>query len=362
VAYLQGDNYWTKAHPSYFDFLAFWDAEWYSRIFDHGYPTELPTNSDGSAMQNEWAFLPLFPYLVRLMNLLTGLEWKFVAPMLALVFSFAAALLAYRLFARHLTSKQSLWAVAILGLWGASPTLQAGYAESLGLVFFAWTLLLVDRERYLASLLPTALLSVTRPGALAIALMLALIFAHRWWHRNTEEGFERMRWQLLTATAASGVLGLLWSAVAWFSTGRMDAYISTELAWRSGYTGKTHFEPFVSWIIGFNWLSPGPSGWILLALVVGLVVWSLLLPQTIALGLTMRTWMAAYWGYLFVFFYPQSSTFRILLPMLPLFALLAVATASSKARMWFLGTALSAFQLWWLLECWMYTAPDFTPP
>ena len=171
VARLQGDNYWTKAGPSYFDFLSFWDAEWYSRIFDHGYPTELPTNTDGSAKQNEWAFLPAFPYLVRLINLATGIEWKFLAPIVALLFSFTAAVLAFKLFERHVGNRTALWAVGIFGLWGASPTLQAGYAESMGIALIAATLLLVDRQRYLASLIPTAVLSITRPGALAIALM-----------------------------------------------------------------------------------------------------------------------------------------------------------------------------------------------
>ena len=362
VAYLQGANYWTSSRPSYFEFLSFWDAEWYSRIFEHGYPTALPTNADGSAMQNEWAFLPGFPFLVRLLNFATGLDWKILAPTVALIFSFVAALLAFQLFERHVGARTALWAVGIFGLWGASPTLQAGYAESMGIALMAATLLLIDRQLYLASLLPTALLSVTRPGSLAIALMLALIFAHRWWHRDSDPDFAKSRWPLLLSTVISGLLGLLWSAVAWLVTGRMDAYISTELAWRSGYTGKTHFEPFVSWIIGFNWLAPGPTGWILLAGLIGLVVWSLFLPQTLALGLTMRTWMAAYWGYLFVFFYPQSSTFRILMPMLPLFALLALITAPSRTRSWLLGLALLVFQIWWLLECWMYTSPDFTPP
>ena len=48
AASLQGDNYWTKAQPGYFDFLNIWDVEWYGRIFDHGYPTSLPITANHS--------------------------------------------------------------------------------------------------------------------------------------------------------------------------------------------------------------------------------------------------------------------------------------------------------------------------
>ena len=80
TAQIQEDNYWTKAQPGYFDFLNIWDAEWYQRIYTDGYPTTLPTAEDGSVQQNAWAFMPVFPFLIRGLNLLTGIEWKFLAP------------------------------------------------------------------------------------------------------------------------------------------------------------------------------------------------------------------------------------------------------------------------------------------
>ena len=38
----QGDNYWTKANPAYFDFLNIWDVEWYGKIYARGYPNVQP--------------------------------------------------------------------------------------------------------------------------------------------------------------------------------------------------------------------------------------------------------------------------------------------------------------------------------
>ena len=365
VGYLQGANYWTPAHPGYFDFLNIWDVEWYHRIFDHGYPLVLPTNPDGSAQQNEWAFMPAFPFLVRAINAVTGIDWKYLAPILATIFGFIAAVLIYRLLTRVMPKHAAGWSLTLIGLWCASPTLQAGYAESMGLALLAGALLLIHDRKYLLALMPTALLSVTRPGVLALALALGLIFADRLWHaRKNPSDFdftERIR--LLVAGIATALLGFVWSWIAWLATGRSDAYMSTELAWRAGYTGTQHFVPFQSWLISANWNLPGLPGVLVLVALVGLVVWNLFSKPMVALGLTMRSWTAAYWVYLFVFFYPQSSTFRILLPAFPMLAALGLSTQKAS-RLAKVGIVVSftMLQLCWLLTCWMYTAPDFTPP
>jgi hypothetical protein len=365
VGYLQDANYWTPAHPGYFDFLNIWDVEWYHRIFDHGYPSVLPTNPDGSAQQNEWAFMPAFPFLVRAINAVTGIEWKYLAPILATVFGFIAAALIYRLLTRVMPKQTALWSLALMGLWCASPTLQSGYAESMALALLAWALLLIHDRKYLLALIPTALMSVTRPGVLALAVALAMIFADRFWYsRKTPSDFPlRERIELFVAGITTAALGLVWSWVSALATGRSDAYISTELAWRVGYTGTQNFVPFQSWLISANWFWPGITGVIVLVILVALVVWSIFTKSVISLGLTMRSWIAAYWVYLFVFFYPQSSLFRILIPAFPMLAALGVSTAKA-GRLAKAGIVLSftVLQLCWLLTCWMYTAPDFSPP
>jgi hypothetical protein len=151
--------------------------------------------------------------------------------------------------------------------------------------------------------------------------------------------------------------------VAALATGRSDAYISTELAWRVGYTGTQNFVPFQSWLISANWVWPGITGVIVLVILVALVVWSIFTKSVISLGLTMRSWIAAYWIYLFVFFYPQSSIFRILIPVFPMLAALGVSTAkASRLGKAGIVASFTVLQVCWLLTCWMYTAPDFSPP
>ena len=365
TAQIQEDNYWTKAQPGYFDFLNIWDAEWYQRIYTDGYPTTLPTAEDGSVQQNAWAFMPVFPFLIRGLNLLTGIEWKFLAPIVATIFGFAFALMAYRLLILRISVSQARWAIALISFSMAAPILQVGYAESLALFLMCAGLYLFATRRDALLILVLALLSVTRPGLLAFALMFALLFVYRFYReRRHEEKFEiAERIRLFALTAVSGVLGFAWLIIAAITTGRLDAYLKTELAWRGGYTDNSELEPFTGWFIsGAFHLGSGVGELAVLGLV-AFAAWALNTHSVRALGLELRFFTASYLVYLFAVFFPQSSTPRLLLPAFGLLAGLAVASAawSKPARGAILVLGILG-QVLWLLVCWKYTAPDYTPP
>ena len=373
AASIQGPSYWSPTpHPNYFDFLNIWDVEWYQRIFagglghEPGYPSVLPTYPDGSVKQNAWAFMPGYPMLVRALTFLTGgvIEWKYLAPTISLLLSFVLALLIYRIFSLKFEHVTALWAVTLLGFWCASPVLQAGYAESLGLVLLAGGLYFLMQHRYLLALPWLVGLSITRPGMVSFAAMLAGMWVVRFIkaQRGQVDFPPRERWGLGALPLASGALGLAWPVVAWLATGRSDAYTATELAWRV-VTPHPKLVPFE------GWLSLGASIWgdfwapMFLLVVFGIAAWLLFLPSVKLLGNELRLWVAAYFAYVLLVFNPQSSTFRILLPAFPLVAALAFKTrgwgASSK---WFLLIGLTITQLVWLAICWVYVNPDFTPP
>jgi hypothetical protein len=81
------------------------------------------------------------------------------------------------------------------------------------------------------------------------------------------------------------------------------------------------------------------------------------------LGLELRLWLASYLLYLLAVFFPQSSTFRLLLPLFALAGALALNTGrASKPVKVLLVLSLIALQFVWMLTCWLYVAPDFTPP
>jgi hypothetical protein len=373
AASIQGPSHWSPtAHPGYFDFLNIWDVEWYHRIFtaglghEPGYPSVLPTYPDGSVKQNAWAFMPGFPLLVRALTWITGgaVEWKYLAPSISLLLSFGLAIMMYKIFAIKFDHATSLWAVALFGFWCASPVLQAGYAETLGLLLLAGGLYFLMQHRYLAALPWLVGLSITRPGMVSFAATLAGMWVVRYikHSRGKDDFSSKERWGLGGLALASAALGLAWPVVAWIATGRSDAYTASELAWRM-VTPNPKLVPFD------GWLTLGASLWgdfwapMFLLLLLGIAAWVLFLPSVRRLGNELRLWVAAYLAYVFVFFNPQSSTFRILLPAFPLVAAFALKTrgwgASSK---WFVLIGLTITQLIWLAICWVYVNPDYTPP
>ena len=47
--------------PGLLEYMGWWDAEWYERIYTDGYPSQLPVNGKGVVAHNTWAFLPAQP-------------------------------------------------------------------------------------------------------------------------------------------------------------------------------------------------------------------------------------------------------------------------------------------------------------
>jgi hypothetical protein len=356
----QGANAWTGAHPGYLEFAQLWDGTWYHIVAVSGYPTELPLTADGHVAENAWAFLPGYPLLIRGLMVVTGLPWEILSVVVSVAFSLAAALVVFRLFRTVLPGETALFAVVLFCVGPLSPILQVSYAESMHVCLLALALLLLTRRRYLALIPVVALLALTRPSGLAFALALGIHAVHRFVVRSRDPFpvWER----ILAAGVAvfSALMGLLWPFLAWMATGSITAYTDTELAWRAPYLGYRELVPFTPWVQGAGFWMPGPLGILLLAvLVVGFAAF-LVTPLARRLGATLRIWVASYAIYLLAVFFPQSSTFRLLIPLFPL----AGALAQPRSR-WYravLVVLLVAGQWVWCYYCWWVDGYDWTPP
>ncbi len=365
TGYYQGESYWNGPRPGYFDFLNIWDVEWFWKIFTYGlgqlpgYPTDLPVSEDGYVEQNAWAFMPGWPLLVRAVHYVVPLDWKYLAPLLATLLSFGFALLAYRIFESRVAPATALWGVAWLGMVPGSPVLQAGYAESLGLVLLASGLLLILRERYLLALIPLTGLAFTRPGMVAIALALGLLWLIKCWKARRLQ-----HWGLAAASLLSALLGFAWLIVAWIATGRLDAYPATELAWRIRESPDEHVTLLKGlWQAATLWWGAGFGTLLLVVLLLTALLLLLFTDAVKQLGLELRLWIGSYLLYLVLVFYPQFSTFRILLPA---FALMAAAAHATRRwptwAHWLIVVGLAVAQVWWVQVGWVYASPDYTPP
>lgn len=368
-AAVQQQNPWTGPHPGYFDFAGIWDGHWYDIVAVSGYPTTLPIGADGHIAQNAWAFLPAYPALVRVL-MPSPESWNVVAVVVSVAFACGAALLFSRLMSRVLPAGTALFATVLFCTAPLSPILQVAYAESMQLFFLFLALLLLLDRRYLLLIPVVAVASFTRPSGLAFAALLLFHLVHRFVTRRRDPFPVSERVSVVLAGLASFAAGIAWPVIAALATGDATAYTDTELSWRVLYLG--HYDalvPFQGWVEGAEWWlrwigTPFPLSLVLgcggLLLLVGMVGVLLFSPWARRIGVDLRLWIVAYGLYVLAVFFPQSSTFRILMPMAPGLGAFAVP----RSRVWRVAlVALGiAGQVGWIYIAWWVDGYDWTPP
>lgn len=369
-ASVQGENPWSAAQPNLFDFSSMWDGRWYNIIAEGGYPSTLPYTDDGHVGEAQWAFLPVYPMLVKIVMLLTGLPWAVAGVTISLLAALATSFILYLLVRRVTGSAaQALFTPVLFQVSPVSPLLQIAYAESLQWLLIVSILYLLVLRRY-ATMIPLLVaLGFTRPGALAMALTFVIYGVWRWRTRERDAFPVAERWWLVAATATAGIAGIAWVVIAGVVTGVPTAYFDTELAWRSAYIGYVELVPFTPWLYGLAWWLPvwGVSaemavwlGPLIFAGLLLLLAGYLFLPATRRAGIEIRAWVLSYSLYLLAVFFPQSSTFRLLGPLFPGL----VPLAAPKNWFYRVGIVLLALalQVVWVGWCWAIDGSDWTPP
>jgi hypothetical protein len=351
---------WADASPSYLRFAAFWDAGWYREIATYGYPAVLPVDAAGHVQSNPWAFMPLYPAIVRAIQDATGASFELVGVAVSVVAGAGAVLVLHRLLSRSLSPSSTLLAVVIVCVAPVSPLFQIAYAESLQTLLLVTALLLLVERRYGLLAPVVVLLALTRPLGLAFALALLLHGLHRVATAARDPFPPGERARLVLATTAAAAAGAAWPVIAWIGTGSLTAYTDTELSWRASYVGYRHLVPFEAWFDAGGFWIGGPLGTVAVLAVVAAFVVVLTRPSVRALGPELRIWVASYGLYLLAVFFPQSSLFRLLLPMIPLAGALAVPR--SRAYRAAVVVAMVAGQWIWIDLVWRATAGDWTPP
>ncbi len=356
----QQANSWTAAHPDYLSFAQLWDSRWYNIVAVSGYPSELPITADGHVGENAWAFMPAYPLLVRALMFVTGLPWAPMSVFISVIFSLGAALMVYRMLHLVLPAETALFAVVLFCVGPLSPILQVSYAESMHAFLLAAALYLLMKRRYVALIPVIVVLALTRPSGLAFALALGVHIVHRFFTRQKDPFPAWERVLALGVMAWSGLMGLVWLLLAWMTTGSITAYTDTELAWRAPYIGYVDLVPFTPWWQAAGFWLPGVLGIIVLAVVIVGFFAFLFTPLARKLGPVLRFWVASYGLYLLAVFFPQSSTFRLLLPMFPLVG--ALAQPRSRLYRWALVAVFIVGQWVWCYYCWWVDGYDWTPP
>jgi hypothetical protein len=354
-----------RRDPSFATFSGSWDASFYRTIAEHGYPATLPTDADGHVLPNAWAFLPVFPWLVRAVMTVTGGSFWVVGVLVATVAGAFACVALYRLVLAVGCSHRSRWATALFAFGPTGFLLQVAYAESTFLLLVFGALLALVRRRYWLVGVLGVVGAFTKPGILALAVALAVHLVVRWVQAaRSGSGAgpsvgtgarSAFPWRERTAIVVSGLAvaaaGLAWPVVASAVTGRPGAYLETELSWWVGFVGRQHFVPLTPWFTMAGTLL-GPLGIVLVVAVLAAAVWFWCRKDVRALGTDVLAFTASYALYLVAVFLPQQSLPRLLMPAAPLLGSDVFVRTRRRAVLWLVvGVCLQpvAVVLLWFL-------------
>lgn len=365
----QEANAWTAARPGYGDFARLWDGHWYYIIAVSGYPDAIPRDASGLALENAFAFMPVYPFLVRTIMLASGLDFATAAVAISAVAGGGAALLFHRLMRVWLAPGTALLATTLFCVAPLSPIYQVAYAESLHLVLLLAALLLVIERWWVPLAFVVTAMALTRPSGLAFALALALYALRRFRRRQADPFPPRERASVAAVVAVAGLAGLAWPGIVALATGDLTGYVDTELAWRRPYLGPVELMPFTAWWQGAQWWLGDVRGPVLLGVVLAAAAASFALPAMRRMPVELRCWIVAYAVYLLAVFFPQSSTFRLLVPLAPLLGAVAAGALSPRwprgvriALAVALVVASVAAQVGWVHIAWWVDGYDWTPP
>lgn len=377
VARRQVPTGWTGPQVTYLSFTQQWDAQWYQRIIEFGYPAQLPVDQLGHVQQNPWAFYPLYPLTSRLLIDVTHLDPVFVTSTWSLLLGAVAAVLLGRLLRRRLGPVAAVLVVLVYAVAPASPAFQVAYTESMAMVVLFGFLLALDSRRWAGAGALALVMGLTRPMGVPLAVVALVAAWLRWRARETDPIERREGGVLVGMLLATGVAGLIWPTVAAIATGRSNAYAETMAAWRA----SDSITWFGSWTTNARFFFGDAGTWLLVGVVAAVVILPVG-PWARGLGPLLRTWALAYPTYLAAVLDPGTSLVRYLLPLGPV-AAVVIGVGGRKAgtaggppgpdqwrrpRSWVIVlTALVvvasiAGQWWWTDGLWRFVPPTDWPP
>jgi hypothetical protein len=268
---------WLAGEDPYTLLSGRWDAVWYHRIASNGYGFVARVPPD--IVHPDYAFFPLFPWLMRLVAAVTPLSLQASALVLSWLASLGAA---WGIFAVGSQVAGRRAGIVLAILWGALPIAiveSMAYTETLFTALAAWALYAVLTRRWLVAGLFTVVAGLTRPAAVALIAavgLAALIEIVRSWRARSGSGSGSWRSCVRPLLgAAVSPLGFL-AYVGWVGAqvGSVTGYFEVQAQWnKSPDLGQAAARQI--WV-----MLSGPIPWVgvlvLLAyvLVLALFAWS----------------------------------------------------------------------------------------
>lgn len=151
-----------------------WDGLWYLEIVRKGYPRSIPPDITYFQEEARAAFFPLYPMLVRALDVVLPGGDTMAALALNLVLGAVAVVLVGLLALRITDVETAARSMIIFSVFPGSFVLSFAYSEALLIVLAAGCMLLLLDERWLLAGLVGALATATRPNGVAVVAACAI--------------------------------------------------------------------------------------------------------------------------------------------------------------------------------------------
>ncbi len=171
-----------NVYEKYIQTVRKYDAFWYQKITENGYPKanskkEIGYSNGKEFKQSEWAFFPFYPKLMNGMNRALGLNYNSSAFILSLLFSFLSLIGMYwfsLLFFKN--DNQALFATFLFFLFPFSFYFSMFYTEALFFTFLIFSFIAIHFKKNLALSLLIIPLILLRPNGLVLLIPLFIYF------------------------------------------------------------------------------------------------------------------------------------------------------------------------------------------
>jgi hypothetical protein len=269
-------------HHSLGEDLNIWDAHWFVRAAEQGWPSHLPV-AHGHAAPTTLAFFPLFPLLIRGSSALTGLSPVAAGAVISGVTGLTA-LIAVGMLVRHFAGEDKAQRAALLfAVFPGTFVFSLGYSEGIVITCVAFGLLALLRCQWWLAGVLGLVATATSPIALAFVLSCAWCAA--------AELRRRKDWRALLAPALAPLGFVGYMAWLWSHTGNLWAW---RLAERDGWKSypSLRYPVHIVRVFVFDPVAPTRTGQLLMIGTVVAVVASVLAvrqrqpPPVLIYGLT----------------------------------------------------------------------------
>lgn len=233
-------NRWSLYSNAFLDLPARWDAGWYLNVAIDGYRWSPDARPD---YQQNIAFFPAFPMLVRFLSPIFGRQPLWVGLGISLVAFYLA--LGYLLRLARLDVRDEERAAASVTLLAAYPFavyFSAAYTEALFLLAMAAAIYHFRMEQWRRAAAWGAVAGLTRPNGFLLSVALGLLAIQPLWEKGKGIVFPpRIGWRplvvRLAAASAPGLGMLAFSAFIYDLTGHPFRWAVQTVAWGRVYRG-----------------------------------------------------------------------------------------------------------------------------